>query len=87
MIIDHFRVKLEIFVDIPYAEGVMFDGSINRNHLMYLAQKKVMDEERLVPHKMIYSFHFGMMEKNELGYTDIVIKPLTDEAKQYINGQ
>jgi hypothetical protein len=34
----YFQVDVMTVVEIPFEEGLMNDGQINKNHLMYVAQ-------------------------------------------------
>ena len=49
----YFLVSISTNVAIPYEEGLL-QGKINRNHLMYMAQKKAQDGGMLKGHQMIY---------------------------------
>ena len=51
----YFSVTVSTYVDFPFEEGLMDDGKINKNHLMYVAQAKLDENpDQLKSSRMIY---------------------------------
>lgn len=75
----YFRVMMTNSVSVPIEKGFI-NNELNRNHLMYNAQKIAEDAEALNSHKMEYSFSY--IEEDTDDWTKRICIPISPRTKQ-----
>lgn len=79
MIERRFITKASTSVTTPFEEGLMSDGKVSSNHLMYIAQKKIDDDpDSLKSYLLTYETKIREVEYDDagkqIGFRDISIE-------------